>query len=607
MPFQAAQTGTPDLTWGEAASYLDLLDDFGIAGTRQIRGADTRGGFEAILDAAQTAFLNHQGYESPYADASLGERLVGGIVSPGGGAADMAQGIASGVRALPGLVSGAGDVLGAIRQGDDVMEVLSDLVRRPASRANPTSGGFSYDPRTGEMAAAEGGFTVGGYGDEVALDTRLMGPEVISAYVAKTEDILEQPGALLGGWLNAEEGRGYLDVSRVIPDRETAITVARDMNQLAIWDVANREAISTGIVRGAVDPVEAARFEAANIPSTITGHPRFDAIRRDVSTLAALGFDPAQWERSGSGMVLPRPQTRGSQATYDALRESIEANKATTFRMFEAGRAQGAVRWYDNQEILDLTVEAFDDPVVGRTLFDMLMEIEGVASAGSSVPAQTKRASWLWYQLANGVPPSSIKLEDLPPGLGAMTWSSAQVPPLSRFDAGASPFSAEALKSGNYTSDLQGMGDPFTADRWMPRMMLDDLGNRASPPPSGVAYTALADAAAEFARELGVTPRDFQAAVWVGAGTVMDPESFRQVFLNGIHRYAGEAGVSPTEAIRRFYVGEAPISHIMGHDTTDDLRRRAARMLAAATPQGSGEDEEGEGNMRLLEMLQGGF
>ena len=592
----------PDLTWGEASTYLDLLDDPGLATLDMLRVGPRNAGFERIVQEAASAFREDRAYESPYGDASFGERLAGGMLTPFGGLDDAVRGVAAGARAIPGIVSGAGDVLGAIRSGDDVMQVLSDALRNPATRRNPDSGGFSRSLNDTEVPA--GGFAVGGVAPEVNLPTTLIGPETVDAYRATNAEILEQPGALLGGWLNAEDGRGYLDVSRVIPDRETALQIARDTNQLAIWDIANKQEIATGIQRGAVSPIEAARFEAASIPATITGHPRFDVIRRDVETLTALGFDPTQWERAGGGMVLPRPQNATSDRTYDAVRAQIEANRDTTLRMFQAGADAGATRWYDNQEILDLTNEAFDDPVVARTMFDMLMEVEGVASAGSTVPQQTARASWLWYQLANGVPPSSIQLTDLPRGLGNMTWSTSQGVPFSRFDQGASPFSADALKTGNYTGNLQGQGDPFTADRWMPRMMLNTLENRTTPPPTGVTYTAFADAAAEFAQELGVTPRDFQAAVWVGAGTVMNPESFRQVFINGLRRYADQANITLPEATRRFYVGEAPISHIMGMDTTDDLRRRAARMLAQASS--ATEEEEGSDPLSLIQQV-GGF
>lgn len=47
----------------------------------------------------------------------------------------------------------------------------------------------------------------------------------------------------IGTWLNREDGKVYLDVSRNVPSREVALRLAKEWSQLAIWDVKRKESI----------------------------------------------------------------------------------------------------------------------------------------------------------------------------------------------------------------------------------------------------------------------------------------------------------------------------------------------------------------------------
>lgn len=47
------------------------------------------------------------------------------------------------------------------------------------------------------------------------------------------------PNAFVGGWLDADSGKYYLDISQNIQDKAKALQVAAERKQLAIYDVAN--------------------------------------------------------------------------------------------------------------------------------------------------------------------------------------------------------------------------------------------------------------------------------------------------------------------------------------------------------------------------------
>ena len=47
------------------------------------------------------------------------------------------------------------------------------------------------------------------------------------------------PHAFVGGWMDAETGKYYLDISENVQDKEQALQLAAERKQLAIYDVAN--------------------------------------------------------------------------------------------------------------------------------------------------------------------------------------------------------------------------------------------------------------------------------------------------------------------------------------------------------------------------------
>lgn len=68
----------------------------------------------------------------------------------------------------------------------------------------------------------------------------------IKDFMEKNKDVLSDPNNFLGTWYDTESKRISLDISRCVEDKDAAITMGQEYNQIAIWDVANFEEIPTG-------------------------------------------------------------------------------------------------------------------------------------------------------------------------------------------------------------------------------------------------------------------------------------------------------------------------------------------------------------------------
>lgn len=103
------------------------------------------------------------------------------------------------------------------------------------------NGGFSVKPATG--AAPKSGYMV-----SIPGHTQIVHGDVDEAHLAKYAadhaDVLQHPGAHIGGWMN--EGKTYLDVSHRYDKKSEAIKAGKAHNQIAIWDVKKGAEINTG-------------------------------------------------------------------------------------------------------------------------------------------------------------------------------------------------------------------------------------------------------------------------------------------------------------------------------------------------------------------------
>ena len=96
-------------------------------------------------------------------------------------------------------------------------------------------GGFTYDLVTGQPITT--GYAVSIYPDaEEILADATVGD--LLAYTLRHADLLTKPGRVFGGWRDPDDGRVYLDVSVNVGQLDSALSLARKFDQLAVFDFA---------------------------------------------------------------------------------------------------------------------------------------------------------------------------------------------------------------------------------------------------------------------------------------------------------------------------------------------------------------------------------
>jgi len=114
----------------------------------------------------------------------------------------------------------------------DVEDKLAETVHAISSQ-----GGGTWTLNLDPVHFTDGYYaSVAGYEQQVPIDQ--FGEDTLKAYL---DVVRGHPNKLLGAWV--EEGTVYLDLSKHIPDRSTAIEFGVYNNQRAIWDIAADKAI----------------------------------------------------------------------------------------------------------------------------------------------------------------------------------------------------------------------------------------------------------------------------------------------------------------------------------------------------------------------------
>jgi hypothetical protein len=100
----------------------------------------------------------------------------------------------------------------------------------------------------------------------VRVRGRLVPARRLQAFVARNQDLLLDPRNAIGTWYNEANDTTYLDVTATLPDREQAITLGRQYNQIAIYDLLRDEEIET---EGTGEPLLEAPTEMYRLPRPI--------------------------------------------------------------------------------------------------------------------------------------------------------------------------------------------------------------------------------------------------------------------------------------------------------------------------------------------------
>lgn len=97
-------------------------------------------------------------------------------------------------------------------------------------------GGVTVSLVSGDVAAHTSGFYVGGR----VKETLVKDPSDIGDYLTAVSTITRRAGGVgyIGAWKNDETGVVHVDASDHVEDFGTAVRIAKERGELAIWEIA---------------------------------------------------------------------------------------------------------------------------------------------------------------------------------------------------------------------------------------------------------------------------------------------------------------------------------------------------------------------------------
>lgn len=152
-----------------------------------------------------------------------------------------------------------------------------------ALRSVHSGGGATYNLFTGNLSGTPN-YAVSIYPDRERIVDGV-DFDILEGFVIDNEDLLNSSKNSLGIWVNG--GKVYLDVVATIPDRDEAINLARQHNQIAIWDLQNNTEIPTGGTGGGV--ARAFSKNSMSITKTASG----ELLTQDDQNAIAAASSPA--------------------------------------------------------------------------------------------------------------------------------------------------------------------------------------------------------------------------------------------------------------------------------------------------------------------------
>lgn len=100
-------------------------------------------------------------------------------------------------------------------------------------------------------AVPDSGFMVGGFANSLIFDSLLVTDAShwavsfngIANWVNNNLTLATAPEMYIGGWIDKETNSMYVDLSKLVVDREAAILTAKELGEIAIWDLGKGEEI----------------------------------------------------------------------------------------------------------------------------------------------------------------------------------------------------------------------------------------------------------------------------------------------------------------------------------------------------------------------------
>jgi len=105
------------------------------------------------------------------------------------------------------------------------------------------NGGITYNLNSGNLTGSIG-YSVATHPERAVILPSGVDFDELENFITNNEDLLNDPSNSIGVWAN--DGKTYLDVVSVVQDRDQAIELGKQHNQIAIWDLQKQQEIPTG-------------------------------------------------------------------------------------------------------------------------------------------------------------------------------------------------------------------------------------------------------------------------------------------------------------------------------------------------------------------------
>lgn len=115
---------------------------------------------------------------------------------------------------------------------------IANLAANIFSRHLPYHGSTTFN----DGSIPTTGFSVSVY-PEYELQLKSLRVASIASYISDHWDLLQKPNHAIGTWFNTENKTHYLDIVILVHDKDNAREFAEQHNQLAFFDLGNKEEI----------------------------------------------------------------------------------------------------------------------------------------------------------------------------------------------------------------------------------------------------------------------------------------------------------------------------------------------------------------------------
>jgi HK97 family phage portal protein len=123
-------------------------------------------------------------------------------------------------------------------------EPIEDTVARVALDAIRRTGGFSVHPATASSPTTGYMVSVAPEAETILNSEDEVTGDVIRSFVSQNESKFDsRPSLHIGGWVDGETGKVYLDLSEQFDSIDDAIDAAKATDQIAIWDLSGGKEI----------------------------------------------------------------------------------------------------------------------------------------------------------------------------------------------------------------------------------------------------------------------------------------------------------------------------------------------------------------------------